>query len=167
MKRLATIAAATLATLALAGCMPQPVEFKAAPPTTPAIEPEDMPAPKIDGASWDASNVEYFGESAALEELARNSAQGVRAYADENPDTAVAQLSLVKAASEHPGDVSFSVSNDLSGEQLKQAAKATACAVVAEVPGTTSDGGPWLRFFTLTNAQTGENYTFSDTQVCK
>lgn len=160
-------AAAVLAALALTGCTPKAIEFKAAPETMPAVEAADLPTPSTGPDSWDPENLEYFGTSNDLEALARKSAQAVHDYSEENPDSLAADLSLVKASSEHPGNVEFWISNDLSAAQLKQSAKATACSIADMVPGTDSDGTTWLNFLTLISTKTGEQYMYSDTQLCE
>ena len=160
-------AAAVLAALALTGCAPKAIEFKAAPETMPAIESADMPTPSTGPASWDPKTLEYVGASDDLEALARKSAQAVHDYSEENPDSMAAQLTLVKATARNSSNVEFSITNELTSAQLKQAAKSTACAIVAEVPGTMSDGSPWLGFLTLFSTKTGEKYMYSDAQICE
>lgn len=160
-------AAAMLAALALTGCAPKAIEFKAAPETMPAVEAADLPTPSTGPASWDPEKIEYFGASDDLEALARESAQAVHDYSEENPDSLAAELSIVKATSEHPGNVEFRISNDLSDAQLKQSAKATACAIAEVIPGTESDGTTWLNFLTLISTKTGQEYMYSDTQLCE
>lgn len=160
-------AAAVLAALALTGCSPKAIEFKAAPETMPAVEAENLPTPSTGPAAWDPEKIEYFGASDDLEALARESAQAVHRYSEENPDSLTAGLAIVKASSEHPGNIEFRISNDLSGGQLKQTAKATACAIAEVVPGTDSDGTTWLNFLTLFSTETGKEYMYSDTQLCE
>lgn len=163
-----TLAAATvLAALALTGCAPKAIEFKAAPETMPAVEAADLPTPSTGPASWDPENLEYVGASDDLEALARKSAQAVHDYSEENPDSPAAQLSFLKATANNSSNVEFSITNELTSAQLKQAANSTACAIVAEVPGANSDGTPWLGFLTLFSTKTGEKYMYSDTQLCE
>ena len=165
MKRLATITATALTTLALAGCTAP--TFQAAPETMPAVEPGSVPAEQAEVTSWDTAEIEFSGPTDELEELARDSAQTIRDYSAENPDSSVAQLSLVKSTAKNAQNVQLTISNELSSAQLKQAAKETACALVAGMPSEKSSGAPWLSFMTLFSTETGEKFMYSDTQLCE
>ncbi|WIV44547.1 hypothetical protein [Glutamicibacter nicotianae] len=158
---------AVVASLALVGCSPQAIEFEAAPETMPAIADEDIPTPSNGPDSWNPESIEYFGASAELEASARETAQAIHDYSEENPDTPVAQLSLMRASAKRPGNIELRISNDLSAAQMKQSAKATACAIAEEKPDTLSVGNLRLAFLTLISETAGEVYTFSDTQLCE